>query len=116
MRSSILTQKRAKALRRRLTRPEQALWALLRRDQLGIHFRRQHALGPFILDFYCASAKLCVEVDGPVHEEQAEADARRTQWLQAQGVRVLRFSAEDVEHRSAAVLARIARAAALSTG
>ena len=53
MRSSLLTQKRAKVLRRNLTRPEQALWALLRRNRLGLHFRRQHALGPFILDFYC---------------------------------------------------------------
>ena len=65
MRSSILNQKRAKSLRRNLTHPEQTLWSLLRRNQLGLHFRRQHALGPFILDFYCASASLCVEVDGP---------------------------------------------------
>src|SRR5687768_6309132 len=69
MRSTILTQKRAKTLRRNLTQPEQALWALLRRNNLGLHFRRQHALGPFILDFYCSSANLCVEVDGVAHEE-----------------------------------------------
>ena len=71
MRSSILTQKRAKVLRRNLTQPEQTLWALLRRNGLGLHFRRQHALGPYILDFYCAAAKLCVEVDGPAHEERS---------------------------------------------
>jgi very-short-patch-repair endonuclease len=116
MRSSILTQKRAKTLRRNLTQPEQTLWHLLRRNQLGLHFRRQHALGPYILDFYCAAAKLCVEVDGPVHDTQTAHDARRTAWLGEQGIRVIRFSIEDVEHRSAAVLATIAQAAAPSTG
>lgn len=112
MRSSILTQKRAKVLRRSLTQPEQVLWALLRRNQLGLHFRRQHALGPYILDFYCASAKLCVEVDGPAHAERAEHDARRDAWLAGQGVRTLRFSVEALELRPAVVLASIAEAAA----
>jgi len=115
MRSSILTQKRAKVLRRNLTQPEQALWALLRRNQLGLHFRRQHALGPYILDFYCASAKLCVEVDGPVHAERADDDARRDNWLAGQGIRTVRFSTEEVERRPAVVLAAIAQAAAPST-
>jgi very-short-patch-repair endonuclease len=115
MRSPVLTQKRAKALRRNLTLPEQALWSLLRRNQLGLHFRRQHALGPCILDFYCASAKLCVEVDGPVHADQSDRDRRRSRWLAAHGVRVIRFSIEEVEQRSAVVLATIADAAAPST-
>jgi very-short-patch-repair endonuclease len=112
MRSSILTQKRAKSLRRALTQPEQALWALLRRNQPGLHFRRQHALGPYILDFYCAATKLCVEVDGPIHAERAEHDARRDAWLAEQGVRVLRFAVDEVEQRSAVVMRRIKDAAA----
>lgn len=115
MRSSILTQKRAKALRRGLTQPEQALWALLRRNQLGLHIRRHHALGPYILDFYCAAAKLCVEVDGPTHGNRANHDARRDAWLVDQGIRTLRFSVEDVEVRPAAILAGIRDAAAPST-
>jgi very-short-patch-repair endonuclease len=115
MRAPIQTQQRAKALRRSLTRPEQTLWALLRRNQLGLHFRRQHAIGPYILDFYCASAKLCVEIDGPSHEGREQADAWRTQWLAAEGIRVVRFSIDDVEQRSAAVLAAIQDAAAPST-
>jgi very-short-patch-repair endonuclease len=115
MRSTILTQKRARMLRRNLTQPEQTLWALLRRNQLGHHFRRQHALGPYILDFYCASAKLCVEVDGPVHEEQSERDTRRDHWLENQGIRTLRFTTEELEQRPAVVLAAITRAAAPST-
>ena len=115
MRSTILAQKRAKSLRRDLTAPEKTLWAMLRRDAQGLHFRRQHAVGPYILDFYCASAKLCVEVDGPGHEDTVEADERRTMWLNGQGIRVIRFSEEEVETRSAAVIAAIVRAAAPST-
>lgn len=116
MRSSILTQKRAKTLRRALTRPEQTLWTMLRRNQLGLHFRRQHALGPYILDFYCAAARLCVEVDGPIHAERSAHDAARDAWLASQGVRTLRLSADDVEQRSAVVLTAIRGAAAPSTG
>ena len=111
MRSSILTQKRAKALRRELTQPEQTLWAMLRRNQTGLHFRRQHTLGPYILDFYCAAAKLCVEVDGPVHAERTAQDTRRDAWLAGQGIRSIRFSVEAVEQRPAVVLAAIAEAA-----
>lgn len=80
------------------------------------HFRRQHALDPFILDFYCASAKLCVEVDGPAHAERGEEDARRDNWLAAEGIRTVRFSTEELERRPAVVLAAIADAAAPSTG
>ncbi len=95
-----------------MTLPERTLWSLLRRERLGLRFRRQHAIGPFILDFYCPSAKLCVEVDGPAHAEQAEYDLRRDRWLMDRGIRVLRVLADDVEQRSAVVLASIAQAAA----
>src|SRR3569623_1799045 len=116
MRSSILTQKRAKSLRRTMTAPERTLWTMLKGDQLRLHFRRQHAVGPYILDFFCAEAMLCVEVDGPVHAERVEYDQRRTEWLSAQGIRAVRFSAADVEGRPAWVVARIVEAAAHSTG
>ncbi len=98
-----------------MTGPEKTLWHLLRRNSLGWHFRRQHPIGPYILDFYRASLKLCIEVDGPVHDDQPERDARRTAWLSKEGITVLRFSADDVETRSAAVVAAIARAAPPST-
>jgi len=94
-----------------MTQPERTLWALLRRNELGWHFRRQHPVGPYILDFYCAAAKLAVEVDGPVHQEQTDRDRRRTAWLEQEGFRVIRFSSEEVEARPAAVLATIARTA-----
>jgi very-short-patch-repair endonuclease len=98
-----------------MTQPERMLWAMLRRNNLGLHFRREHPVGPFILDFYCAAAKLCVEVDGPVHDEQGDYDERRTQWLAEEGIRVLRFTMAEVEQRPAYVLAMIAQAAPPST-
>ena len=97
-----------------MTLPEQTLWTLLRRNR-QFHFRRQHAAGPYILDFYCAASKLCVEVDGPVHAEQVEHDAHRSRWLEEEGIKVIRISVEAVVTRPAAVVAAIAQAAAPST-
>ncbi|HEV7278196.1 MAG TPA: DUF559 domain-containing protein [Devosiaceae bacterium] len=111
MRASILTLKRAKFLRRHLTQPEQLLWSMLRGNRTGQHFRRQHPLGPYILDFYCAAARLCVELDGPVHEERVGQDTRREAWLAAQGIRTLRFPVEELELRPALVLTAIREAA-----
>ena len=111
MRSPDFIRDRAKSLRRAMTDPERLLWSLLRRNTLGLHFRRQHPIGPFVLDFYCAGTKLAVELDGPAHEERADADARRTAWLEGEGVRVLRFTVEEIEARPAAVLSAIATAA-----
>ena len=89
---------RAKRLRRRMTLPEILLWQELRRRQLSTHFRRQHPIGPYVLDFYCARSRLCIEVDGSTHdyEVQARRDERRDAWLATQGIRVLRFDATDI--------------------
>jgi len=111
MRAPDFIRERARSMRRTMTGPERVLWTLLRRNTLSLHFRRQHPVGPFVLDFYCAGARLAVEVDGPVHAEQVEADSRRTDWLAREGVRVLRFTVAEVEERPAAVLAAIAAAA-----
>ncbi len=110
MRAPILTHKRARSLRRNLTPPEAALWARLRRRQPDRPaFRRQHPLGPFILDFYCAKARLAVEVDGFVHEtaDYPERDIRRTAWLKAQGIDVLRIPAAEVFRDADKVASRI---------
>ena len=98
-----------------MTQPEKLLWSLLRRNQPGLHFRRQHPVGPFILDFYCAAIRLAVEIDGPVHDDRQEEDATRTAWLAKEGIRALRFSTVDIETRPAAVLKAIAQAAPPST-
>ncbi|HEX2081699.1 MAG TPA: endonuclease domain-containing protein [Longimicrobium sp.] len=88
-------QQRARELRRPMTEAEAALWSVLRRNGVeDLHFRRQHAIGRFILDFYCASKRLAIEVDGPVHDEQRDYDEARTGALQRMNIRVLRFRNE----------------------
>jgi very-short-patch-repair endonuclease len=79
--------------------PEVLLWKRLKGKQLdGLHFRKQHPLGRYVLDFYCDGAKLCVEVDGQAHGFGGNPgrDGRRDRWLRAQGVRTLRLSADFV--------------------
>ncbi len=85
-------------MRNALTPPEARLWTALKGRQLGVRFRRQHPVGVYILDFYCASAKLAVEVDGMIHyePERAAHDARRTAWLAGRGIRVVRIEAARV--------------------
>ena len=68
----------------------------LRKKKLGLHFRRQHPIGPYVLDFYCDAARLAVEVDGEGHVGRVEADVRRDRWLLAHGVRTLRIRAASV--------------------
>lgn len=104
------TVRKARALRRRLTPPEARLWVVLRGERLaGLKFRRQHPVGPFVLDFYCPAARLAVEVDGMGHDhpERAAADRRRTAWLTTQGIEVLRLTAEDVRVNLEGVLGAI---------
>ena len=93
------TVQRARSLRRRMTPPEARLWVALRRKAMeGWRFRRQHPIGPYVLDFYCDRARLAVEVDGQTHwigNNQAR-DVRRDAWVAAQGIRTLRLSASLV--------------------
>jgi very-short-patch-repair endonuclease len=108
------TVSNARQLRKQLTPPEARLWVALRRRGLGgLKFRRQHPLGAYVLDFYCPSARLAVEVDGMQHvtEEQAAHDRGRDRWLHEQGVRVLRIPAHAVRDELERVLDVIDRAA-----
>jgi adenine-specific DNA-methyltransferase len=79
------------------TEAEARLWESLRDRRLGgWKWRRQVPRGPFIVDFYCAEAKLVVELDGGQHADQVEYDERRTAYLASTGLRVLRFWNSDV--------------------
>ena len=101
-------QATARRLRRPQTPAEARLWAHLRGQQVdGLKFRRQHPIGRFITDFYCATAHLIVELDGESHEDRQEYDTERTAWLTAQGYRVIRFTNEDVHQRLEMVLQTI---------
>ncbi len=85
-------RERARDLRKNPTEAERLLWQHLRRRQLGgFRFRRQHAIGPNILDFYCFEERVAIEVDGGQHSRQAAYDAERTSFLESEGVHVLRF-------------------------
>ena len=98
----------AKDNRRQMTRAESALWRHLRGRQLtGLRFRRQEPLGPFIADFYCATARLAIELDGSSHEGRETYDALRTEILSNEGYRVLRFSNAQVERDVESVLLTI---------
>ncbi len=106
-----LTIARAKDLRRKLTLPEVILWSAIRGRRLAkARFRRQHPIGPYILDFYCDEARLALEVDGDGHEhpDQAAHDLRRTTWLEARGIAVYRIAARDVLSNLEGVLQSIA--------
>lgn len=87
---------RARDMRIAATESEALLWAHLRRGQLGVRFRRQVILGPFIVDFLAPSVRLVVEVDGGVHLAQQDADKRRDEALTALGYRVVRVSVDEV--------------------
>jgi len=109
---SVETYRRAAGMRRALTPPEARLWTCIKSGGLeGLKFRRQHPVGPYILDFYCHASRLAVEVDGAGHDDPAQIthDERRTHWLMTQGVEVLRVRATDVRDHLDGVLALILR-------
>jgi isoleucyl-tRNA synthetase len=88
------TQK-AQEMRKNPTDTERKLWDLLRAEKTGYKFRRQQPIGHYIADFYCAEKRLVIEVDGSQHAEN-EVDVLRTQWLESQGLKVLRFWNNEV--------------------
>lgn len=96
-----------------MTPAEKKLWQHIRYGQRGVQFRRQHAVGPYIVDFFCAKAKLVVELDGDVHANAAQqrSDAKRTEWLNEQkNYRILRFWNGHVLQNIDSVLAKIIEA------
>jgi len=107
-----LTLARARALRAAETPAETKLWAMLRGRHLRVKFRRQQPIGPFIVDFFCAEARLVVELDGPSHDGRRGYDERRTKWLEGQGYRVVRLANEAVHERPEEVYQVLATALA----
>ena len=90
-------RQRARELRKSSTPAEQKLWQALRNRNLGDYkFRRQHPIGAYIADFFCAEVGLIVEVDGGGHLDQMVYDQDRTDWLEGQGYHVIRFWNDDV--------------------
>ncbi len=100
---------RAQQLRKDAPFPERLLWSRLRAGQLdGARFRRQHVLGSYIVDFYCPSARLVIELDGRSHEQRERYDAERTRLIESRGLRVIRFTDDEVVRNIDDVVYRIA--------
>ncbi len=108
------TVEKARILRREMSPPEARLWQYLRTRPGGLKFRRQHPLGPYVLDFYCPNAKLAIEIDGDVHGMgyNPERDTRRDESIRVRGVDVLRIPAQhfygDIEPAVRMILSRCA--------
>ena len=98
-------------LRKTMPAPELILWQKLRdRQLLGLRFRRQHGIGHYILDFYCNSLNLAIELDGESHATRSGhlADTLRDAYLNSLGIKILRFQNTDVRNNLEGVLAKIA--------
>ncbi|MDE2597898.1 MAG: endonuclease domain-containing protein [Sphingomonadales bacterium] len=103
----------ARRLRRAMTLPEVLLWQELKANGEGLRFRRQHPIGPYVADFYCAAAGLVIEIDGAVHHmgNRPERDDTRTRILEQKGFTVVRLMASDVLNDVAAAAEAVVRAA-----
>ena len=105
---------RARRLRAEPTDAEQKLWQALRRNQIdGLSFRRQHPVGPYTLDFYCATIRLGIEIDGGQHNFELERlrDEQRSQWLASKDIKIIRFWNNDTLSNLDGVLEEISRVA-----
>ena len=100
--ASKLIIERAQRLRKRMTKAEKEMWNLLKQDCFtNYKFRRQHPIDTFIVDFYCHQEKLVIEIDGGYHltKEQQEKDINRSAVLKRLGIKILRFTNEEVRYQ-----------------
>ena len=102
------TKSKARDLRKKMTDSEKLLWNQLRGKKInGMHFRRQHPYGFYILDFFCNKANLAIEIDGEIHKFKEEYDRERTNYLEDTGLKIIRFTNSDIEKNMEEVLIRI---------
>ena len=111
LRNDPVLKQRRRELRRNQTDAEKALWAKVRNQQFfGMKFLRQYSIGPYILDFYCPTVKLAVELDGGQHNQsdKRERDAARSEYLKAQRIDVMRLWNNEVLLDIESVLSKLA--------
>jgi very-short-patch-repair endonuclease len=111
LRNDPALKQRRRELRRNQSDAERALWAKVRNKQFfGMKFFRQYSIGPYILDFYCPTVKLAVELDGGQHNQsdKRERDAARSEYLKAQRIDVMRFWNNEVLLDIESVLSKVA--------
>ncbi len=100
----------ARNMRHEPTPAEKALWDRLRDRQIsGCKFRRQQTIERFVVDFYCAERKLIIEVDGSIHQTQREQDVERQVYLETLGLRVIRFTNDEILNHIDGVIERLSR-------
>lgn len=87
---------RRSKLRRNQTKAEQVFWREAEAKKLGVRFRRQFQIGTYIVDFYCDTLKLIIELDGPIHTDQSYYDSKRQQWLEEEGYFVIRYLNDEI--------------------
>jgi len=117
LRNDPTLKQRRRELRHNQTDAERVLWAKVRNKQFfGIKFFRQYSIGPYILDFYCPTMKLAVELDGGHHSQSGnrEYDATRSEYLRTQGIDVMRFWDNEVLLDIQSVLSKLALKVTLS--
>ena len=100
-------EKTRKSLRRTESKPEVLVWSKLRRKQIGYKFRRQFSIGRYIVDFYCPSTKLIIEIDGSVHSFKKQKDKIREDYLLKEGYSLIRFSTYKVLNNLESVISEI---------
>ena len=101
----------AREKRQEPTPAESKLWGCLRGRRIGgAKFRRQHSIERFIVDFFCAEQNLIIEVDGEIHQYTDIEDAVRQEFLEQQGLHIIRFTNDEVLHSTEAVLTKISTA------
>jgi cyclase len=100
---------RAKRLRNHVTHAEIILWNYLKNNQSGYRFRRQHPVRNYIVDFYCHKLKLVIEADGSIHnsKEAKRADEERQKDLETEGIKVIRFTNDEIIKNIESVMERI---------
>jgi very-short-patch-repair endonuclease len=110
MKQDARLKEHARELRKNMTPAERILWGALRGRQFaGYKFRRQQPFGEYVLDFFCSNTRLALEIDGETHLGKEKPDERRSQWLEQQGIKVLRFWNTQVYDELEAVLEMIFR-------
>ena len=100
---------RAEMLRKNPTHFENILWQHIKANQLGVRFKRQHPIWMYIADFYCHELKLVIEVDGSIHDlnEIKEHDVLREEDIKSFGIKVIRFSNDEIKHNITGVIEKI---------
>jgi very-short-patch-repair endonuclease len=101
---------RLRAARHEPTLAERKLWSVVRNNKLGVKFRQQHPVDSFYVDFHCVEAGLAIELDGSIHDQQVEEDLERQLFIEANNIRVLRFTNDDVLTNLSKVINKIREA------